>query len=174
MKARFILLPVAALTLTQPAYATVYLSVEQAQALMFPGSTFTADHRRLTGDEVASIEKTSGADVLSPNLKVWRVSDGGWFIADQVIGKHEFIPFALGIDAAGAVKSIEILEYRESYGGEVVNPKWLAQFSGKRTDSTLRLTKDIQNISGATLSSKHITDGVRRLMAAYAIVLAGH
>lgn len=174
MKARFILLPAAALTLAQPAYATVYLSVEQAQVLMFSGAAFTPDHRMLTEEQVSAIEKTSGVKVPAPNLKVWKVSGGGWFIADQVIGKHEFIPFALGIDAAGAVKSIEILEYRESYGGEIVNPKWRAQFAGKHAGSTLRLMDDIQNISGATLSSKHITDGVRRLMAAYAIVLAGH
>ncbi len=36
----------------------------------------------------------------------------------------------------------------------------------------LKLTEDIQNISGATLSSKHITDGVRRLLATYDLVLA--
>ncbi len=36
----------------------------------------------------------------------------------------------------------------------------------------LKLTEDIQNISGATLSSKHITDGVRRLLATYELVLA--
>lgn len=67
---------------------------------------------------------------------------------------------------------VEILEYREAYGGEVANAKWRAQFSGKDYQSPLKLTKDIQNISGATLSSKHITDGVRRLVITHALVLA--
>jgi hypothetical protein len=35
----------------------------------------------------------------------------------------------------------------------------------------LRLEEDIQNISGATLSCRHITEGVRRLLALYAAEL---
>jgi Na+-transporting NADH:ubiquinone oxidoreductase subunit NqrC len=76
------------------------------------------------------------------------------------------------LDDNGAVKDVEILEYREAYGSEVTNPKWRAQFAGKSRESPLKLTKDIQNISGATLSSKHITDGVRRLVVTYDLVLA--
>jgi hypothetical protein len=174
MYARFFLIPAAAIALTQPAQATVYLTAEQAQALMFPGATFTQDFRTLDDAQAAVIEKTSDTNVLNRQLKVWRVSTGGWFIADEVIGKHEYIPFAVGIDQNGAVVGVEILEYREAYGGEVMNPKWRAQFHGKTSAAPLKLTGDIQNISGATLSSKHITDGVRRLLATYALVLANH
>lgn len=174
MHARFLLIPAAAFAIATPVQATVYMSVEQAQTLMFPGAHFTPDFRTLTDEQVSAIEDQSDTHVLDPHLKAWRVSSGGWFIADQVVGKHEFIPIALGIGADGAVKDVEILEYREAYGGEVMNPKWRAQFAGKKNGATLKLTEDIQNISGATLSSKHITDGVRRLMAAYAIILTGH
>lgn len=174
MQARFLLIPTAALTISVPAHATVYLSAEQAQVLMFPGEALTAHPVTLTDDQVSKIEDASDTDVLSRTLNVWRASSGGLFIVDQVVGKHEFIPIALALDASGAVKDIEILEYRESYGDEVRNPKWRAQFTGKKNGATLRLTEDIQNISGATLSSKHITDGVRRLLATYAIVLSGH
>lgn len=174
MHARFLLIPAVALTNAAPAYATVYMSVEQAQALMFPGSSLVTDFRDLTDEQVSSIERASDTSVLNRHLKAWKVSGGGWFIADQVVGKHEFIPIAVGIDASGGVKDVEILEYRESYGGEVMNQKWRAQFIGKDNGSTLKLMEDIQNISGATLSSKHITDGVRRLLATYALVLAGH
>jgi hypothetical protein len=174
MKARFLLIPAAALTISVPAHATVYMTVEQAQALMFPGETMTAHFVDLTDTQISKIQDQSDTDVLSNHLKAWKTSGGGWFIADQVVGKHEFIPIALAIDANGAVKDVEILEYRESYGSDVRNPKWRAQFTGKNPHSTLKLTDDIQNISGATLSSKHITDGVRRLLATYDIVLAVH
>lgn len=174
MRARFLLLPAATLVIASPVHATVYLSVEQAQALMFPGASFTQDFRTLTDDQASAIEKASDTNVRNRQLKVWRVSSGGSFIVDEVVGKHDFIPIALALDANAAVKSIEILEYREAYGGDVRNPKWLAQFDGKKNGATLQLTDDIQNISGATLSSKHITDGVRRLLATYAIVLAVH
>jgi Na+-transporting NADH:ubiquinone oxidoreductase subunit NqrC len=71
-----------------------------------------------------------------------------------------------------AVKDIEILEYRESYGDQVRLPQWRAQFTGKRRGAKLKLDDDIQNISGATLSCRHITDGVKRLLSTYAVALA--
>jgi Na+-translocating ferredoxin:NAD+ oxidoreductase RnfG subunit len=172
MRAQFVLVPLAAVTIVTPAHATVYMSVEQAQALIFPGAQLTPDFRTLTGEQADAIEKASGTHVLNRQLKVWRVSAGGWFIADEVVGKHEFIPFALGLDASGKIVDVEILEYREAYGSDIRDPKWRAQFTGKDKSAALRLTKDIQNISGATLSSKHITDGVRRLIDTYAAILA--
>ncbi len=153
-------------------YANAYMSVEQAQAAMFPGETMRADVRQLSGEQISAIKKASGEAPLGPSLKAWRTSSGGWFIVDEVVGKHEFITFALALDAAGAVKGVEILDYREAYGGEVRNAKWRAQFTGKRAGAPLRMGNEIKNISGATLSSKHVTDGVRRLLATYAIVLA--
>lgn len=174
MHARFFLLPAAALTIAVPAHATVYLTMEQAQKLMFPGETLTPYPVTLTDDQVSKIEDSSDTDVLSHHLNAWKASGGGWFITDQVVGKHEFIPIALGIDAHGAVTDLEILEYRETYGDGVRNPKWRTQFKGKTAASPLQLAGDIQNISGATLSSKHITDGARRLMKTYELVLAGH
>ena len=174
MRTRFLLIPVATLGVVQPVHAEVYLSIEQAQTLMFPGASFTPEFRTLTKEQISAIEKASDTNVLNSDLKVWRVSTGGWFIADEVVGKHEFIPFALALDQAGAVKDIEILEYREAYGGQIREADWRAQFTGKDRTATLRLTKDIQNISGATLSSKHITDGVRRLLATHALLFADH
>jgi Na+-translocating ferredoxin:NAD+ oxidoreductase RnfG subunit len=135
-------LPVAAVSTS--VYATTYLSVEQAQHAIFPGASFT-----------------------SAGGNVWKASTGGTFIVDQVVGKHEFITMALGINANGTVKGIEIMQYNESYGYEVRNPSWRAQFIGKSASSPLELGSDIRNISGATLSSKHITDAVKRLLQAH-------
>jgi Na+-transporting NADH:ubiquinone oxidoreductase subunit NqrC len=67
---------------------------------------------------------------------------------------------------------LEVLDYHESYGGEVHLPAWRRQFVDKHHGSPLQLNGDIKNISGATLSCGHITDGVRRLLATYALVLA--
>ena len=174
MDSRFLLIPFAAVAIVQPAAATVFMSVEQAQAVMFPAATFTEDFRTLTPAQVSAVEKASDANVASPQLKAWKVSTGGWFLVDQVIGKHDFIPFAVALDETGAVKDVEILEYREAYGSEVRNPQWRAQFTGKTRASPMKLTKDIQNISGATLSSKHITDGVRRLVLTHALLFSDH
>jgi Na+-translocating ferredoxin:NAD+ oxidoreductase RnfG subunit len=155
-----------------PAYATVYLSVEQAQALLFPGATFQSYFQTLTEEQVKTIEHASGVPVRNRQLKAWRVSTGGWFIADEVVGKHEFIPFALGLEKDGSVKGLEILEYREAYGGQIRNPAWRLQFVGRKSGVKFRLGKEIRNVSGATLSCKHVTDGVCPLLATYEAVLA--
>lgn len=172
MRSRFALVPLMLLAVPAAAHATVYLTVEQAQALMFPAATLTPDFRTLTATQATAIRKDSGVDLLSRELRAWRVSTGGWFILDRVVGKHEFITFALALDASGVVKEIEILDYRETYGDQVRGAGWRAQFTGKRRGAALKLGQDIKNISGATLSSKHVTDGVKRLLSTYAIVLA--
>ncbi len=153
------------------AHAEVYMTLEQAQAQMFPGATFAPDFRTLTDAQADQIEKLSGENVRNKEIKIWKVSTGGWFIADEVVGKHEFIPTALALNADGTVKDIEILEYREAYGSQIRDPAWRAQFTGKRNGDTLTLTQDIKNISGATLSSRHITGGVKRLLATYATII---
>ena len=62
------------------------------------------------------------------------------------------------------MKSIEILDYRETHGGEIRLAAWRRQFVGKTAQAPVKLDQDIKNISGATLSSKHITGGVKRLL----------
>lgn len=151
-----------------PALAETYLTLAQAQAQMFPGELLNPLAVMLTKEQAEAIQAASGVKVRAPQLKVWRASGGGWFFLDQVIGKHEFITYALALDAAGAVKSVEILDYRETYGGGVRAAKWRAQFVGKRAGAPLKLGVDVANISGGTLSSRHVTDGVKRLLATHA------
>lgn len=165
------LLAIATLTLPASVHATIYLTIEQAQSAMFPHQRLTPAFRQLRPDEITAIKKASGVAPQSKQLQAWRAQDGGWFIVDRVIGKHEFITYAVALTRDGAVRSVEILEYRETYGGEVRNANWRRQFIGKRFGSQLRLGEDIKNISGATLSSRHVTDGVRRLLATWQIVL---
>ena len=174
MRGQFLLIPLASIAIVAPAHATIYLTVEQAQKILFPDAEFVADNRTITPEQERAIEKASGVSVRNRTLNVWRVSTGGWFIVDQVIGRHDNIPYALGLEADGSVRGIEILEYRESYGGQVREPLWRAQFIGKRHGAALALKRDIQNISGATLSCRHIADGVKRLLATHAVILAGH
>ena len=154
------------------AHATVYLTLKQAQAQMLPEQKLTAVPLTLTAAQIDAIARDSGEKPLSPEVKAWKAADGSWFLLDQVVGKHEFITYAVTLDASGAVKDIEILDYRETFGAQVREAAWRAQFTGKRHGQSLKLGKDVQNISGATLSSKHVTDGVRRLLATHALILA--
>lgn len=160
-----------ALIASTSGYAAEYLTVEQAQQAIFPGVTFSQVPVRLSADQVKVIEKRSGVRLRSPEVRVWRTSAGGWFFVDEVLGKHEFITYAAGLDAVGAVVGVEILTYKESYGDQVRNPQWRAQFTQKTVAAPLKLDDDIKNISGATLSCRHVMEGVKRLLLVHDLAL---
>ena len=151
--------------------ATVYLTAEQAQQAIFPGETLSAFPLALSEAQRRAIEKNSGVRVRIAEQKIWRASGGGWFIVDEVNGKHEFITYAVGLHRNGRVKQVEIMDYRETYGYEIRDPRWRGQFAGKSAADPVRLDDDIQNISGATLSCRHVAEGVRRLLALYEVAL---
>lgn len=157
----------AAAALVAPAHAATYFTVAQAQAAMFPGAKFQASPLQLTAEDRAALLAASGVHEPFDGSGVWQVSTGGWFITDAVVGKHEKIRYAVGLDAGGKVVGIEILEYNETYGYQVRDVAWRKQFVGKTARDPVRLNKDIRNVSGATLSCKHVTDGVHRVLALY-------
>jgi len=171
------LAPAAVCVAASPAcFAIQYLGVEQAQALIFPDAReFVRADARLTPDQIKAIEAKSGMRVRAAEQRVWQArTEGkllGWFIVDEVLGKHEFITYAAGLSADGSVRQIEVMDYRENYGYEIRNPVWRRQFAGKRLGDKLKLDEDIKNISGATLSCRHITDGIKRLLALYEVAL---
>ena len=143
-------LPVASLiAVAPPAYAVAYLSVEAAQKLAFPSAT----------------------QFVPQGGRAWKAQAGdrvlGTFVVDHVIGKHLYIDYSVALAPGGRVHKVDILQYRESYGGEVREASWLAQFVGKTAASPLKVGSDIRNISGATLSCLHVTEGVRRILATY-------
>ena len=147
---RYTLPAAAVISAVSPAYAVKYLSIEEAQKQAFPQAT------RFTEVQAGRVWKAEEAGHLA-----------GFFVFDRVVGKHLYIDYAVALSPAGAVQRVEILEYRESYGGEIRSPSWLAQFVGKTSGSALRINGDIRNISGATLSSTHVTEGVKRILATY-------
>lgn len=171
----FALAPVLVVNAATPAAATQYLSIAEAQQAMFPAAAsfinrsivFSPAQRKAIAQASGSGPEKSQAlwDVRGP------AGRQGWLFIDRVLGKHELITYALALDPTGAVKGVEILDYRETYGGEIRNPRWRQQFIGKRDGAALRLGTDIRNISGATLSSRHVTDGIRRLLATFALVV---
>lgn len=157
------------------AYATQYLSVEEAQKLSFPKATsFEQENVVFTPEQIAKIEERSGQKVTARGQQIWRAMDGktilGYFVVDYVIGKHLIIDYAVALNPDATVARVEVMQYRESYGGEIRNDDWLKQFIGKNYQSPLKLNDDVINIGGATLSSRHVTEGVKRVLATFSVV----
>ena len=156
-----------AAAVAQVAYAAQYMTIAQAQRAAFPAAT-SFDPVQPTFDAATLTELAAPAG-WSP--RVWQARSGdqrlGWVLEDRVIGKSELITYALALDPAGAVLSLEVLDYRESHGGEIRLPAWRRQFVGKTAHDPVALNRDIKTISGATLSCRHITEGVQRLLQVY-------
>jgi Na+-translocating ferredoxin:NAD+ oxidoreductase RnfG subunit len=151
--------------------AKIYTSTEQAQKILFPNKSFSKAPILITEDLQEKMRSASSIRHPFQGERIWRATDGSWFIVDEVVGKHEMISYAVGINPQGNITGIEILEYVESYGYEVGEAQWRKQFVGKNANDPIKLNQDIQNIGGATLSCKHITDGVKRVVLLYELVL---
>ena len=166
----------AALPAYHAAYAVQYMSVAEAQKAAFAdASAFepVALDRAAFDAALAAVPDSALGAGWAPQVFAAK-KDGataGWLLVDQVIGKAEAITYALALDAHGAVTRLEVLEYRETHGGEIRLPAWRKQFVGKTAADPVRLDADIHNISGATLSCRHVTDGVRRLLSLHAHAL---
>ena len=159
-----------------PAFAADYLSAAQAQQALFPEATqFVQQLIKLNDDQKDEIQKISGKKQRWDEQQVWQVKNKdhhlGWFIIDNVVGKHEFITYAIGLTADGHTVGIEIMTYRETHGDEVREAEWREHFVNKTLSDKFKLNSDVPNISGATLSARNITDGVKRILAFQQVVL---
>lgn len=151
------------------ARAAVYLGEAEARSQLWPGATqfnpLVLDLSETALKNLARSSETRIPQGFAPRCWMAANSTGplGWVFADRALGKYDMIDYAAAFTLAGAVSGMEILVYRESHGGEVRNAAWRRQFSGKTGAKQLRFGEEIRNISGATLSCQHVTEGMQRL-----------
>lgn len=92
-------------------------------------------------------------------VRYWQAGDKTAWILDE-LGKE--LPITTGIVIeSGRITQVKILTYRESRGGEVRFPAFLAQFVGGMIDEERRLDRGIDGITGATISVRAITKTAR-------------
>lgn len=119
----------------------------------------------LTGKTVELVQKENlekfGAqgvfDLYQDNNKV------GYLILAKARSKFEYFDYAIFYDLSKTIKAVRVLQYREDYGGEIASKRWLRQFEDKTNESAITIGEDIQGISGATISYRAITTGVKNL-----------
>lgn len=173
-----VMLAAAAGVMPAVVFGADYLSVAQAQKVMFPNATaFVAQPVTLTEDQRKALSAQAGKRVNPALWNVFAAKSGdtllGYVITDAVIGKFQLINYAVAFGTDGAIRDVEILSYREEHGGEIRTHAWRAQFEGKTGAAPLQIGEDIQNISGATMSCTHVTDGIKRLAIYVHTVLVG-
>ncbi|HEY3325574.1 MAG TPA: FMN-binding protein [Novimethylophilus sp.] len=140
------------LLVAAPAFAgeTVYLTTEQFVAETFADKTPRIELLWVTKDVSAQASHILGH--APPQLRQRYWSDGAksaWVLEE--IGKEE--PITAGfVVRDGRIEQARVLTYRESRGMEIHYPVFLKQYAGTGLAPDYRLDKNIDGISGATLS----------------------
>ena len=146
---------------------SVYLKPSEALKIIFHDSKeIISEKKTLSPDRKMALEKKIGTKLEKDTWNFYIAkSDGkidGYAVIDNEVGKTDPITFLTAITPQGEVKEVEILVYREAYGSEVKEKRFLKQYEGKKNEDPIRLGQDIRPITGATLSSRAISVGVKR------------
>ena len=157
------------LTEQEMSVAEVYLAEEEALKLMFPKSTrIKKELLRVPVDRKTVIEERIGRKFPENSFEVYIGETGaqidGYALIQNTIGKHKPMTDMVGIDHAGRVMNVELLVFRESRGSEVRTKRFNVQYEGKTVLDPVRINKDIINISGATMSVRSMTAGIKRVL----------
>lgn len=177
MKDSVLVSALVALTLPVPAVvAADYLSIDAAQKSIFPeADSFQEVLINPSPEQLRALLAQAGPQPPHGTIRIWKALRAGdllgYVFLDEVVGRENLITYAVGIEAEGSLRNLEILSYRESHGGEIRNAAWRAQFDHKSSLDQLKFRTDIKNISGATLSSEHVTQGVRWLLTLWQTML---
>lgn len=153
--------------------AKVYLKRDEALKLAFPEATVIEKANVfLNGEEVNEIETISKVKNKS-KLYVFYIGvkdDNilGYAVIDTHVlrTKTETVLYVLNPD--GSLNKVEILAFFEPQD-YMPSGKWLNLFSGKDLNDTLRVGKDLPNITGATITSNELSNSVRRILAVFQV-----
>jgi hypothetical protein len=109
----------------------------------------------IVGDLQPAVRGILEHDYPAARVRYWRGGTRTVWVLDE-IGKE--MPISVGIAINdGAVERVKVLVYRESRGWEVKSPAFTAQFSGARLADGQKLDRQIDGISGATLSVRALS-----------------
>ena len=146
--------------------------------LVFISFQLTAQSPRLLKKATKLIEKTYAVDDLHLEYKEFQTNSvvGDFykiFDSDQLLGfafigtapsKTDTFEYLVIFDSSLIIKKVNVLVYREDYGGEIGSKRWLKQFVGKARSTDLAVGKNIAAISGATISVYSMTNAVNQLL----------
>lgn len=75
-------------------------------------------------------------------------------------GNAEYFDYMIMFNSSRSIKRVYVYSYKATHGHEVTAKSWLKQFNDYTGDSELSVGKNIDAISGATISVYAITDDI--------------
>jgi hypothetical protein len=146
-----------------------FMSEEEALKLMLPKSERIRKERlTVNPDRKQAVEARIGWKFPEEEFEVYIGETGskidGYAMVTNTIGKYKHMTYMVGVDPFGEVTNVELLVFRDARGSEVSRKRFNAQYEGKTCLDPLRINKDIINISGATMSVRSMSAGVKRVL----------
>jgi len=117
--------------------------------------------------------KKKGIKLVNEQDKIFQGLNGdsnaGYTFVVHPRGYGGIMEVAVGISAEGKVKAVVIILNRETpgLGDQAFKPNFIKQFIGSSPKDKVEVKKDIDAVSGATISSKGLTKGVRTALDYY-------
>ena len=157
------------LTEQEMSMAEVFMGEEEALKILLPKSErIRKDVIKLSQDKKTLIEERIGWKFPEDSFEVYIGETGtkvdGYALVQNTIGKHKPMTYMVGIDSRGQVSDVELLVFRESRGSEIRQKRFNSQYEGKTVLDPVRINKDIINISGATMSVRSMSAGIKRVL----------
>ncbi len=75
--------------------------------------------------------------------------------------EFEYFDYFFVTDTEGKVLNVKVFNYQATHGHQVMSKGWLKQFIGFNGSQPLDYGKDIQAISGATISAKTLIEDIK-------------
>jgi transcriptional regulator of nitric oxide reductase len=159
-----------------PVHAKVFHSRAEALKLAFPEADRIDDEAILLGDEQASeIERLARSQLESRLVRLYTGYRGGELLGYAFIDVHNVrtLPeaFLVVLTPQGEISALRVLAFHEPLE-YMPSARWYQQFEQKNLATPLRLGSDVHGIVGATLSARATTEGVRRALALYQVVVS--
>lgn len=150
-------------------HAEVFMTEEAAVKIMLPKSQrIRKELLRLSQEKKELIEQRIGWKFPEDSFEVYigETADkvDGYAMVHNTIGKHKHMTYVVGVDGQGRVTDVELLVFREARGSEVGRKRFNSQYESKTVFDPIRINKDIINISGATMSVRSMSAGVKRVL----------
>jgi len=157
------------LTDQELAIAEAFMSEEEGVKIMLPKSErIRKDVIKLSPEKKSHIEERIGWKFPEQSFEIYIGETGtqvdGYALVQNTIGKHKPMTYMVGIDSKGQVSDVELLVFRESRGSEIRQKRFNAQYEGKTVLDPVRINKDIINITGATMSVRSMSAGIKRVL----------
>lgn len=162
----------AGVSLVHEVYARVLTTVEEALKSLLPDAQEIKEETIvLTDEQKQSVSEKAGVKFDPAFDKEFQtfigMSNGvvaGYAIKNAVKGKHGLIHYMVAMDPDGKITKVMVLEYSEKRGKPIAKNRFLKQFKGKTIGDRIKLKKDIRGVTGASISSRGMTKGIRKLV----------